>query len=107
RALVLHAPDYNPAVFLTGRRSLLGYTGYIWAHGLPYTDREADIRHIYAGDDGALQLIGRYGIDYILVSPLERAYQKAAGLAVNDAFFDQFTKVDQIGEYTLYEVAKP
>jgi hypothetical protein len=101
RSLVLHAPDYNPAVFLTGRRSLLGYTGYIWAHGLPFTDREADIKRIYAGEDGALQLIDRYKINYILVSPIERN-----DMPVNDAFFEQFTKVDQIGEYTLYEVAQ-
>lgn len=102
RALVLHAPTYNPPVFLTGRRSLLGYTGYIWAHGLPYVDREADIKRIYAGDPTATKLIAQYGIDYILVSPIERNY-----MPVNDAFFGGFTKVGEAGEYTLYEVARP
>lgn len=101
RALVLHAPTYNPPVFLTGRRSLLGYTGYIWAHGLPYADREADIKRIYAGEDGALELLERYGIEYILVTPLERG-----GLTVNDAFFEQFTTVGESGEYKLYEVPR-
>lgn len=102
RALILHAPTYNPPVFLTGRRSLLGYTGYIWAHGLPYTDREADIKRIYAGEADADQLLDKYEVQYIVVSPVERS-----NLTVNDAFFERFTKVAEAGEYELYEVARP
>ncbi len=102
RALILHAPTYNPAVFLTGRRSLLGYTGYIWAHGLPYVDREADIKRIYAGEPGAAELIDRYAIDYILVSPIERG-----SLTVNDAFLSQYPIIDQLGAYDLHEVPRP
>ncbi len=102
RALVLHAPTYDPPVFLTGRRSLLGYTGYIWAHGLEYADREADILRIYAGDPDTDALIDRYGIDYIVVSPIEHAY-----MPVDDAAFERFTLVDEVGEYRLYDVSRP
>ncbi len=102
RALVLHAPTYDPPVFLTGRRSLLGYTGYIWAHGLAYADREADIKKIYAGDPDADALLERYGIDFILVSPIEHAY-----MPVDDAAFDRFRLVGEAGEYRLYEVTRP
>ena len=34
RALILHAPVANHPVFLTGRRSLMGYPGHVWSHGL-------------------------------------------------------------------------
>jgi hypothetical protein len=102
RALILHAPTYNPPVFLTGRRSLLGYTGYIWAHGLPYVDREADIKRIYAGEADADQLIDRYGIEYILVSPIERG-----SMPVNDAYLEQFATVGEAGDYRLYDVSRP
>jgi len=102
RALILHAPTYNPPVFLTGRRSLLGYTGYIWAHGLPYVDREADIKRIYAGEADADQLIDRYGIEYILVSPIERG-----SMPVNDAYLEQFATVGEAGDYRLYGVSRP
>jgi len=102
RSLILHAPTYNPPVFLTGRRSLLGYTGYIWAHGLPYLDREADIKRIYAGEEGADQLLEQYGIEYILVSPIERG-----SMTVNDAYLEQFPVVGESGEYRLHEVARP
>ncbi len=102
RALILHAPTYNPPVFLTGRRSLLGYTGYIWAHGLDYTEREADIKQIYAGGVAAEALLAKYRIDYIEVSPIERSYMPVA-----DGFFDRFAKVAEVGEYRLYEVVRP
>ena len=102
RALILHAPTYDPPVFLTGRRSLLGYTGYIWAHGLEYADREADILRIYAGDPETDALIDRYGIDYIVVSPIEHAY-----MPVDDAAFERFTLVEQVGGYRLYDVSRP
>ncbi|MDO8484413.1 MAG: hypothetical protein Q7S35_05660 [Candidatus Limnocylindrales bacterium] len=102
RALMLNAPTWNTPVFLTGRRSLLGYTGHVWSRGLPYTDREADIRRIYAGEADAAQLLDKYGIEYIVVSPIERN-----NLTVNDAFFERFTKVAEAGEYELYEVARP
>jgi hypothetical protein len=101
RALILHAPTYNPPVFLTGRRSLLGYTGYIWAHGLPYEEREADIKRIYGGEDGADELIAQYGIEYILVSPIERG-----SMTVNDAFLATYPVIGEIGEYRLHEVPR-
>ena len=102
RALILHAATWNTPVFLTGRQSLLGYPGHVWSRGLPFADREADIKRIYAGEPGAAELLDRYGIEYILVSPLERN-----SMPVDDAFFEQFTGVAEAGEYKLYEVAQP
>jgi hypothetical protein len=101
RALILHAPTWNPTVFLTGRRSLLGYTGYIWAHGLDYAGREADIKKIYAGDGDADALMRGYGIDYLVVTPLERGYTQ-----VNDQYLAKLTLVDEIGASRLYEVKR-
>jgi hypothetical protein len=102
RALILNAPTWNTPVFLAGRRSLLGYTGHVWSRGLPYAEREADIKRIYAGEADAAQLLDKYAIEYIVVSPIERS-----NLTVNDAFFERFTKVAEAGEYKLYEVARP
>lgn len=101
-ALVLNAPTWNTPVFLTGRRSLLGYTGHAWSRGLPYQEREADIKRIYAGEANADELIRRYDIEYIVLSPVERA-----NLTVNDAFLEGFPTVVEAGEYRLYEVARP
>jgi hypothetical protein len=48
-AIVIHAPVHNHPVFLTGRRSLMGYPGHVWTHGLEYVQRESEIKRVYAG----------------------------------------------------------
>lgn len=104
RALVLHAPIYNPPVFLTGRRSLLGYPGSIWSRGLDYGLRESDIRQIYSGSPEALSLLRRYKVNYVLLSPLERDYLNGNNLSVNENFWSQFPVIAQSGEYRLYKI---
>ena len=101
RATILHAPTYNAPVYLTGRRSLMGYAGHLWSSGVDYFEREADIRRIYAGESDAMDLLKRYNVDFIVVSPMERNQ-----LAVNDGFLDQFPVFGRSGDYTLYEVPK-
>jgi len=98
-ALILNAPTWNPPVFLTGRRSLMGYAGQTWSRGLPYADRERDIRAIYAGGPDALALVRSYGIDFIEVTSLERS-----SMPVSDSFFKSMKVVAVSGDDVLYEV---
>ena len=102
RSLVIHAPVHNTPVFLTGRRSLMGYPGHIWTHGLEFAPRENEIKRIYAGAPDAEMLLGKYGVDYVVVGPLERLV-----LSVNDQFFSRFKKVGEAGEYRLYKIKQP
>lgn len=102
RALVVHAPVHNHPIFLTGRRSLLGYPGHIWTHGLDFVEREREIKSIYAGAPNAEALLRKYGIAYAVVGPHERNVT-----SVNDQFFSRFAKVGEIGEYRLYKVTQP
>ena len=99
QALVIHAPVHNTPVFLTGRRSLMGYPGHIWTHGLQFMQREGEIKRMYLGSPDARQLMRNYNVDYAVVGPLERQVTP-----VNDAFFSQFEKVGQVGEYSLYKI---
>jgi uncharacterized membrane protein len=99
RSLILQAPIHNHPVFLTGRRALMGYPGHIWTHGLDYLDRDREIKQIYAGASGADNLLARYGVEYVVVGPLERLL-----MPVNDSFFKRFTKVGEVGEYRLYKI---
>lgn len=98
-ATVLHAPIHNTPVFLTGRRSVMGYPGHIWTHGIDSGPREAEIKKIYAGAPDALALLAKYRVDYVVVDPQERSV-----LAVNDAFFARCPEVLTVGEYHLYKV---
>jgi hypothetical protein len=52
RSLILHAPTYNDPVYLTGRRTFLGYPGHVWSHGIDYLPREAELKRIYSGSRG-------------------------------------------------------
>jgi hypothetical protein len=99
RALVLHAPTYNSPVFLTGRRSLLGYPGWMWSRGLDYSQRSADIQSIYSGGPGADTLLRRYGVDYVLIGPSE-----FASFTVNEQFWEQYPRLSQAGAYRIYQI---
>ena len=99
RSLIIHAPVHNTPVFLTGRRSLMGYPGHIWTHGLEFVQREGEIKRIYLGSPDALQLLNNYGVDYAVIGPLERIVTPP-----NEEFFSRFEKVEQVGEYSLYKI---
>jgi len=101
RALVLHAPTYNPPSFLTGRLSILGYPGQTWSRGLDYGQRQDDIRQMYAGSPQAAALLQHYRIGYVVVGPQERT-----DLSVNDAFWNQFPVVAQAGNYRVFKVER-
>lgn len=98
RALVLHAPTYNTPVFLTGRRSLLGYPGWMWSRGLDFTQRQDEIQRMYAGAPDAESLLRRYHVEYVLISP-----QELGSMNVNPRFWSRFSRVAQIGQYHLYK----
>jgi YYY domain-containing protein len=74
----------------TGRATVLGWPGHElqWDH--EPGSRAEDVRALYTTDDldQARELIGRYGIDYVVFGPIERTTYGDAGLA----------KWDRLGE---------
>ncbi|MBC7929729.1 MAG: hypothetical protein H7Z38_04085 [Rubrivivax sp.] len=107
RSLILHAPTYNDPVYLTGRRSFLGYAGHLWSHGLDFTARGEELNRIYAGGPEAADLLAKNRIEYVVVGPLEEAALKERGLKLDKTFFERYTKVGEEGEYRLYKTAQP
>src|SRR6266404_6124231 len=101
RATILHAPVHNTPVFLTGRRSLMGYPGHIWTHGLDYGPRETEIKRIYTGAPDAESLLAKYGVDYVVIDPQEHSL-----MTVNTAFFSRYPEVGSTGEYHLYKITR-
>ena len=101
RAIVLHAPINNHAIYLTGRRSLFSISFMTWVHGLSVGSREAEIRRIYAGAPDAQSLIASYQIDYIVVGPPERS-----GLSANESFFRRYPILGEVDGYKLYRSAR-
>ncbi len=99
RATILHAPIHNTPVFLTGRRSLMGYPGHIWTHGINFGQRESDIKRIYSGSADAASLLSKYGVDYVVIDPQEHSV-----MPVNTDFFSSYPEIIKIGEYHLYKI---
>ena len=79
----------------------MGYAGHLWSQGIDYAPREAELRRMYAGAPDAESLLAKHGVEYVVVSPLERA-----ATPVNEQFFRRFTKVGETGGYSLYKVAR-
>jgi hypothetical protein len=98
-ATILHAPIHNTPIFLTGRRSIMGYPGHIWTHGLDFGPRENEIKQIYAGGPDAAALLAKYRVDYVVIGPQEHHVVQP-----NVAFFDVYPQVVNVGEYYLYKV---
>jgi len=100
-ALFLNAPTYNSAVVLSGRQSLIRYPGHLSSHGIDYTERENDVKKIYSGVPAAVELLQKYGIEYVLISPEERNTFRA-----NEEFFKQYSLIAEDGQYKVYKVQK-
>jgi len=101
-ALFLNAPTFNSAIVLSGRRSLMRFTGHLSSYGIDYTEREGDVKKIYAGDAMAEILLNKYGIEYVLISPEE----KSNLTAVNEEFFRRFPVIAEAGQYRVYQIKK-
>jgi hypothetical protein len=99
RAIILHAPAYNSEVYLTGRRTLYGYPGHIWSQGLDAGTRDEDVRKMYTGRPEAGELLKKYGIDFAVVGPHERAIE-----GFDDRALRRVEMVAERGPYRLYRV---
>lgn len=98
-ALFLNAPTYNTAIVLSGRRSLMRYPGHLSSHGIDYRQREEDVKQMYRGGPNAVGLLEKYGIEYVLISPEEKAT-----LGPNEAFFARYPVAAESGQYRVYKL---
>jgi hypothetical protein len=99
-ALIAHAPTHQTPLFLSGRRSLLGFPGHLWSQGLDGGSREADLQRIYAGAPDAGALLRGYGVEYLVWGPQEQARPGAA-----ERFLERFPTVVEHGEYRLLDAS--
>ena len=98
-ALFLNAPTYNSAVVLSGRRSLMRYSGHLASYGIDYEPREREVRRIYEGSALAERLLQKNGVEYVIISP-----EETANVTVNEAFFEKYPVVAEAGAYRVFKV---
>ena len=80
----------------TGRATVLGWAGHELQWGHVPGGRGADVRTLYTTDDllTAREIIARYGIDYVVHSPIERTTYGDAGLGKWDQLGDRVFERD-------------
>ncbi|MFL6521214.1 MAG: hypothetical protein ACJ8NS_13410 [Chthoniobacterales bacterium] len=102
-SLFLTAPSlHQPVLSLAGRAVVRGPTAWLWSHGYPFAEREADVRGIYAGRDDALDLLRYYRVDYVYLGPRE-----SEELTVNRRFFDDaLPSVYRTDRIAIYDARK-
>ena len=71
---------------LAGRDIVCGPDTWLYYHGFSTGDRHADIRAFYADPNGNLNVLEKYGVDYILVGPNERSRMTVNESALNALF---------------------
>lgn len=99
RAMVLHAPSHNSPIYLTGRKTFMGYPGHLWTHGLDYKGRERELKAMYENPLESRSLVRERMIDFVLLGEEERRYFK-----VDEATFSDYELVGEASGYQLYKV---
>ncbi len=101
-AVFLNAPIHNHLVFLSGRKSLMGFPGHAWSHG--YRDaykREHDIRKMLKGKVESGALIDTYKPHYVTIGPHEKR------MGINKGFFDaNYPCMITTKNYKVYDLSK-
>lgn len=87
----------NPAITLAGRKTVVGFHGWLWTYGLNYYQREADVRVMLAGQ-ADLDRFKKYNITHAIF------FQDPTEYIINKEFFRKNFQLiyDQDG----YEVFK-
>ncbi len=76
----------NPVCSLAGRQIVCGSYLYVYFHGLDYRQQEQDCTTFYADPENNLDILEKYGVDYVYVSDYERA-EKVVNTQALDALF--------------------
>ena len=100
-ARVLTADQHNhPVPALTGRKVVMGYTGWLWSYGLNYLPAQIDDGQIFAGSSESAALLKKYDISYVVIGPNELASWHA-----NLQYFqDNYPTVLNEGNYQVFRV---
>ena len=94
----------NPVSGLAGRDIVCGPSLWLYWHGYDLSSREADIRSFYADPAGHMDVLEKYGVDYILVGD----YERSAVSIDQDAIDQRFPLIfeSKWGNMRVYQAVK-
>ncbi len=94
----------NPISSLAGRTILCSSDSYLYYHGFDTTSRRREIAAFYEDPAANLELLSKYGVDYIYISSYERS---ASWFALNEAGLEALFPViyeSPGGEHRIFQV---
>src|SRR5438046_2208670 len=62
------AGHHDPLMMLAGRRLFMGYWGQLWVSGIPYQQRQAEVKDLLQFRSGTEARLTQEKIDYVLIS---------------------------------------
>ncbi|MGH3790170.1 MAG: hypothetical protein ACRDQ9_05110 [Pseudonocardiaceae bacterium] len=90
----------HPIPVMAGRRVMMSYTGWLFAFGVQYQERERDVRSIYALAPNTAALLRKYDVDYVVIGPgEEREFKPNVEL-----FRARYPRIISTGNYEIFKV---
>lgn len=83
-------------VDLAGRKIVLGFRGWLWSWGINYSQRESDVRKMFAGDS---TLFSKYNIDYVLIGDGEKG-----NFGADENYFHKYPLLLDTGSQKIFDV---
>ncbi len=100
-AIFLTADSHNhPVTMLAGRSIVMGYRGWLWTHGIDYSQTEMDVTSMFAGSSLTPALLKRYHVSYVYIGDAE-----ITNFNANEEYFKSHYSVMYYNESgTVYDV---
>lgn len=98
----------DPLMTLAGRRTVVGYTGWLWSYGIDYRARQDDVAQMYQGcatgqaTCAATDLMRAYRVAFVELPAGDYAAQYPRGNAL--WWQESFRVVARAGDDTVYDV---
>jgi uncharacterized membrane protein len=101
-AILVYGTNNTSAVAaLSGRRAVSGYPGWTYDLGLPdWASRWSDTGQILSGGPEARSDVKRYGVDFVVMGPIERSQFNGS----DSYWMANGTLVFHQGDYSIYRV---
>lgn len=88
----------NPVISLAGRKTVLGYRGWIWTYGLDYSQRERDVSDMLAGNAN-LETFKKYDIGNVIL------FNDSTEFMVNESYFkENFELIYNQDGYKIFRI---
>ncbi|HEY3072073.1 MAG TPA: hypothetical protein VGJ46_04580 [Candidatus Limnocylindrales bacterium] len=97
------AGHHDPLMMLAGRRLFMGYWGQLWVSGIPYQQRQAEVKDLLQFRSGTEARLTQEKIDYVVISTIDVTDPDT--LANLDAYEGRYPAIIKTTHYQVFAVS--